>query len=55
MFEPDTVQDIPGYQGYHTVGGVRSGGVSVYVRDVLFSKQLSDLSYVDSTIEISTV
>ena len=44
-FEPDTAQGIPGYQAYHSIRvGSRSGGVSVYVRDNLKSKQLVELS-----------
>ena len=55
-FEPHSVKHIPGYQGYHTVREERrSGGVSVYVADVISSRILSEFSFINSSIEICTV
>ena len=55
-FKDDVQDDLPSYNGYHTVrSGRRSGGVSVYARQTHGSHIISDLSFANENIEVCTV
>ena len=56
-FRKGSERDINGYNAYHVTreNNIRSGGVSVYVRDNFNSRKVEELSMVSETIEICTV
>ena len=55
-FKDDLQDELPSYNGYHTVrSGRRSGGVSVYARQTHGSHIISDLSFANENIEVCTV
>ena len=50
------IKDIAGYTGFHTAReGMRSGGVSVFVKCGIAARCVADKSYADENIEICTV
>jgi len=55
-FSHENVVDVDGYIGYHTCrSNRRGGGVSVYVRSTLVSRQLSEWSGIVDSCEMSGV
>ena len=55
-FSEDNLVNIPNYNSFHTFRpDNRGGGVSVYVRDTLFSTCIIDLSFQNPTIETCSV
>ena len=55
-FKEYNTQDIPNYTSYHTLRhSGRSGGVSTFVKNSIFSQPIAELSFANNTIEISTV
>ena len=56
-FSPDRVEQIPGYESYHTTrdGDIPSGGISIFVSKGIKSRILNYLSYSNKTIEVCTV
>ena len=55
-FTEDNIQEIPGYNSYHTLRvGSRSGGVSVYIKDCYLSSKIETLCVSNSIIELCSV
>ena len=55
-FNSNNVRSLNGYNDYHTFREQgRSGGVSIYAKNTFSSRLVSELSYSNTSIEISTV
>ena len=56
-FSLSTIQNISGYDSFHTTRDSinASGGISIFIKDVLKAKKIDAFSYANNTIEICTV
>ena len=56
-FSPDRVEQIPGYELYHTTrdGDTPSGGISIFFSKGIKSRILISLAYSNQTIKVCTV
>ena len=56
-FKPENAQSIPGYKAYHTfrLGERRSGGISIFVEESLYSRSIGELCISNPVIESCTI
>ena len=55
-FSLNSIVDLPNYNGFHVTRNEQlGGGVSFYVSDKFSSRYISELSFVNSTIEVCTI
>ena len=57
-FNPYTIQDVSGYEGFHTLRSTptgRGGGISIYSKPEFSPRSVDEISYCNSTIEVNTI
>ena len=57
-FTQYTIQDVSGYDGFHTIRATptgRGGGISIYSKPEFSPRSVEEISYCNSTIEVKTI